>query len=350
MSSSPTILTASRDGIDPIRHEQVPHKSIAFDTTLWTYENCELAHDHPFTVRTHRGRSGSYMYTVLKLTPGLYVCTLKCSSHVANCTLEILQRQKDYDGDDANNQDNPLVSRHTRVCSSKQPEGDLRLLVAGDTDAEVRLVFAEERDAGRLLVPSFKRLELRSRSRVPMALKSHIPSGYYKPKPMQYTTMDLQRMAKRVHYVINWLRTLDEQLNDALRLVSDPLWDIEDPTSAFDYTQAMQGIQNGLSTEAPSAFVATSCCYSIFLRPGVRIPLMSNTLITELLRCINRERVDSVALVRTLHHSLKYINFMVLEYTEFKQLVSEHIAALAASANDTCTWNAVQIQTGTAKE
>jgi hypothetical protein len=345
-STTPKVLVAGKDGVDPILHAQVAPTSIDFESTLWTYENCEMVHDNPLTVRTHhRAAGGSFMYASLKLSPGLYVCTVKCSSHVANCRLEIIQRLKDYDGDDSNNWKNVELSRLTRVCSSKQPEGDLQVLVSGDTDAEVRIVFSDDgRAPMRVLVPSFQELQLRFRNRVPMALKTNIPSGYYKPKPIEYSTLDLQRMVKRVHYVINWLSTLDEQINSVLRLASNPLWDMDEPTNAFDYTQAMQGIQNALSTETPNAFVATSCCYSVFLCPGVRIPLISNTLVTELLGCINQGSLDSTALVRTLHHSLKYINFMMVEYAEFKQLITERIATLAAAARpDDGSWNHLRV-------
>ena len=348
--AKPKLLCASKDGIDPVRHSQVPQNTIDFDSTLWTCEHCEVVHDNPVTVRTHRGTHGSFMYTALKLTPGLYVCTVKCSTHVANCRIDIIQRVKDYDEDDSNNWQNTELNRLTRVCSSKQTEGDMQMLVSGDTDAEVRIVFSDDRDTGRLMVPSFQSLQLRFRNRVPMALKTHIPSGYYKPKPIEYDTLDLQQMAKRVHYVVNWLSTLDEQVNSVLRLVSNPLWDIDDPANAFDYTQAMQGIQNALSTETPSAFVATSCCYSVFLCPGVRVPLISNTLVTELLGCINQECPDSTSLLRTLHHSLKYINFMMVEYAEFKQLVTERVSALAANTRSNSSWNQLQVNVCQKKE
>lgn len=320
-----TILYRGKDGIDPITHAQVPHTKVDFRATLWSFENCERTMDHPYTVRTlHLGQE-TFMYAMLKLMPGLYVCTVK-SHHggMPNCRLEIIQREKDYDGDDSNNWKNKVVHRHGCLCAHTT---DLKMLITNDTDAEVRIVFDPFQD---IRVPSFQVMEVRSRRKIALPMKQNVPTGLYKPTPMRYGAMDIHRMLKKVHYTIHWLKTLDEHLNAVLRLVTNPLWDIDDPTNAFEYTQSMQLIQNALSTELPQAFVATSYCFSVFLFPGVKVPLMSQTLVNELTRCITADPIDTKALIAVFRHSLKYINFMVVEYVEFKQRVSEKLVGLTS--------------------
>ena len=52
------------------------------------------------------------------------------------------------------------------------------------------------------------------------------------------------------------------------RMIANPLWDIDENTSAFDFTHFMQEIQNAISTDLPDSFVARSFCFSIFISPG----------------------------------------------------------------------------------
>ena len=40
--------------------------------------------------------------------------------------------------------------------------------------------------------------------------------------------------------------------------------------------------------------------------------------------------IDTKALIAVFRHSLKYINFMVVEYVEFKQRVSEKLVGLTS--------------------
>lgn len=331
----PSILYRGRDGVDPLTHADVACTRVDFTTTLWSYENCELTQDTPFTVRTRRLGTECFVYAMLKLVPGLYVCTVK-SRGPPNCRLEIIQREKDYDGNDANNWKNKVVHRHGCLCGRTT---DLKLLITGDTDAEVRIVFDPFQD---LRVPSFAVMEVRSRRKIAMPMKLRIQTGLYKPQPMRYGSLDIHRMLKKVHYVLYWLKCLDEHLNAVIQLVSNPLWDVDDPSSAFDYTQEMQHIQNALTTELPHSFVATSFCFSVFLFPGVKVPLMSQTLVKELHVCINQDPVDTTKLLAVFRHSLKYINFMSIEYIEFRDLVTDKLAGLTAEQAE--RWHVVRVQ------
>lgn len=334
-----TIFYRGKDGIDPISRAQVPHTKIDFQSCLWSFDNCERTIDHPYTVRTRHLGTETFMYAMLKLTPGMYVCTVKCNDGAPNCRLEIIQREKDYDDDDSNNGKNTIVHRHGCLCAHTT---DLRMLISADTDAEIRIVFDPFQD---IRVPSFRVMEVRSRRKIPLPMKRTVPTGLYKPTPMRYGALDIHRMLKKVHYTIHWLKTMDIQLNAVLRLVSNPLWDIDDPTNAFDYTQTMQLIQNALSIELPRAFVATSYCFSVFLFPGVKVPLLSQTLVKELVACINADPINTNTLIRVFRHSLKYINFMVVEYVEFKQLVSDKLVGLTGSGGrESREWGVVRVE------
>lgn len=335
-STAPTFFYGGKDGIDPVHHHSVPHTKVDFQSTMWSYENCACTFDHPVTIKTKTLGKESFAYAFLKLVPGLYVCTVKGDGR-PNCRLEILQRVKDYDTNDNNNWQNKVVHRHGCLCTSNAT--DLKLLVTGDTDAEVRIVFDPHQD---LRVPSFRVMEVRARRHIAMPLKTRIHTGLYKPKPMRYGSLDVHRMLKKIHYVINWLKELDEHLNDVLRLVTNPLWDVDVPTSAFDYTQSVQSIQNALSTELPCAFVARSYCFSVFLFPQVKVPLLSQTLVKELTQCINADPVDKHKLASVFRHALKYINFMMVEYTEFKRQVATRLSAMRGKAEE--RWNVVRVE------
>jgi hypothetical protein len=330
----PQIFSAGRDGIDPIVHTQVHHTLVDLPSTMWSYENCKLVFDHPHTLRTTTLGQESYIYSYIKLLPGMYVCTVR-SAPTANCRLEIIHREKDGDDDDSNNWQNRIVRRHGCLCANTT---DLKILNTGDTDVELRIIFDPHQD---LRVPSFLKMEVRSRQRVAMPLKGKIRSGLYKPHPLRYGAMDIHKILKKINHVIRWLETLDDHINQLLRLIMDPLWDMDDALSAFEYTSIAQEIQNALSTQLPHTFLASSYCFSVFLFPGVKIPLMSNTLVTELTACIGTTQMHIGKMVDVLRHSLKYINFMNVDYIEFKQCVSDKLLALKSTTER--DWNVVRI-------
>lgn len=332
----PVLYKTGQDGIDPLTHNQVPHTTVDFRSTMWSYKNCKATFDHPFTVRTIKLGQPTYMYAYLKLVPGMYICTVCCKGS-PTCRLEIIQREKDYDTDDSNNWKNKIVHRHGCLCVHRT---DLKMLITGDTDVELRIVYDPHRD---ICVPSFDRMEVRTRRKIAMPMKTSIRTGMYTPTPIRYSALDMHKMLKRVHYVLQWLKTLEEQLNNVLRMITNPLWDISDNTNAFDYTHYMQEIQNAISTELPDSFIARSFCFSVFLFPGVKIPLMSQTLIHELTTCINADPIDSIKLGNIFRHSLKYINFMVVEYIEFKECLMQKLNDLKSAVNE-IDWNVVQIE------
>jgi hypothetical protein len=331
---TPQIYCSSRDGIDPITHAQVKCDIIDYSSTMWSYENCKMTFDHPFTVKTLALGQLTFMYSYLKLTPGMYICTVK-SSGTPNCRLELIQREKDGDDDDANNWQNRILHRHGCLCTNTT---DLKLLNTGDTDVELRIIFDPYSD---VRIPSFACMEVRSRQRIAMPMKSKIQSGLYKPRPLRYGSLDVHKILKKIHYVIHWLETLDENIDEILKMVSNPLFDIDDNNNAFDYTHYMQDIQNAISIELPHTFVANSYCFSVYLFPGVKIPLMSQSLIRELSLCISNQKIKTDKLVHTLRHSSKYINFMLVEYIEFKQCVSDKLKEFKSEKE--YEWQTIQI-------
>ena len=331
----PSVLYAGKDGIDPITHSQVNCTVVDFHSTLWSFENCKMTFDHPYTIKTLELGKDSYMYSYLKLLPGMYICTVK-SKGVANCRIELIQREKDYDDNDANNHKNRILHRHGCLCAHST---DLKLLNTGDSDVELRLVFDPYCD---IREPSFVKMEVRSRQRIAMPMKSKIHSGLYKPRPLRYGSLDIHTILKKVHYVINWLESLDENINQILRMISNPLWDIDTNTSAFDYTHYMQEIQNALSVSLPHTFLAKSHCFSVFLFDNIKIPLLSNTLVSELTQCINKKTVDTHKMLSVLRHSLKYINFMMVEYIEFKTNVAKKLVSFKSDTD--YQWNTIKVQ------
>lgn len=332
---SPHIYRVSRDGVDPITHSQVKCNVVDYRSTMWSYENCKMTFDHPFTVKTLRLGSDSFMNSYLKLTPGMYICTVK-STGAPNCRLEIIQREKDGDDDDSNNWKNRILHRHGCLCTNTT---DLKLLNTGDTDVELRIIFDPYKD---VRVPSFICMEVRSRQRIAMPMKSKIQSGLYKPRPLRYGSLDVHKILKKIHYVIHWLETLDDNINEILKMVSNPLFDIDNNNNAFDYTLYMQNIQNAISTELPQTFVANSYCFAVYLFPGVKIPLMSQSLIRELSQCLCTTQIKTDKLVSILRHSAKYINFMIVEYLEFKQCVSDKLKELKTDKD--CGWQTIHIK------
>jgi hypothetical protein len=250
--------------------------------------------------------------------------------------LELIQREKDYDNDDGNNWKNKILNRHGCLCAH---DTDLKLLVTGDTDVELRIVLDGNVD---ICVPSFDCLEVRARRKIVMPMKTSIRSGLYKPHPVRYTTIDLHRMLKKVQYVLQWLKSLETTLNDVLRMIANPLWDIDENTSAFDFTHFMQLIQNAITIELPEAFVAHSFCFSIQLFPDVRAPFISETLIKKLTACINVQKIDQIELSNVFRHSIKYINFILIEYIEFKECLLQKISQLKSQSNNV-QWNHIEI-------
>lgn len=333
-SHPPTMLYVGKDGVDPITHRQVQCTIIDYQSTLWSFENCTCVRDRPYTVKTTVLTKPSYMYSYLKLLPGMYICTVK-GTHRPNCHLELIQREKDGDNDDTNNWKNRVLRRQGTLCANTT---EIKLLNTGDTDVELRITFDAYADVRQ---PSFVRMEVRSRQKIAIAMKTHIHSGMYKPKPLRYDSMDIHTVLKKVHYTLHWLETLESSINSVLRMLTNPLWDIDEPTSAFDYTHFTQDIQNALSIEMPLAFLAKSHCFSIFLFEGVKVPMLSNSLVTELTQCINATSINKHKMMLSLRHGLKYINFMTIEYIEFKNCLTEKLVSLKNKAD--CRWNVIRV-------
>ena len=97
-----------------------------------------------------------------------------------------------------------------------------------------------------------------------------------------------------------------------------------------------------ITTDIPDSFVAKSFCFSVFLCPGLKVPLLSQTLIKELTTCINMEPVDTAQISRVFRHSLKYINFMVVEYLEFKGCIETNINKLKSDVQH-IDWNSIRV-------
>lgn len=340
MSSSPAVvLRTDAHGVDPLTYAQVPHIKVDFVSCRWSYENCTKTKDHPFTVRTTQLGAPCYMHATIKLLPAQYIFTIKGFGNRPNCRLEILQRARQTESARSQASVHPkIVRRHGCVCG-RQPT-DITMLIYRDTDAEVRIGFDPQQD---LRVPTFAVMEVRSRQRIAHPLKQHVPCGLYKPTPVTYTALDIHRLLKRANAVVDWLRQLDEHLNEVLRMITNPLWDVDDAGSAFEYAQAMQAIQNAISIDIPRSFIASSFCFSMFLFPGVRVPLISQTLVNKLGACIQQRTMRTDAIVAVFDHSLKYINFMVIEYLEFIKRISDRLSSIK---DDTAQmWNVVQIAT-----
>lgn len=328
------MLYAGKDGIDPITPRQVKCTTIDYQSTLWSFENCTCVQDQPYTVKTTVLSKPNYMYSYLKMLPGMYICTVKCTSQ-PNCHLELIQREKDGDSDDSNNWKNRVVCRQGTLCANTT---ELKLLNTDDTDVELRITFDSHTDVRQ---PSFLRMEVRSRQKIALAMKTHIHSGMYKPKPLRYDAMAIHTVIKKVHYTLHWLETLESSINSVLRMLINPLWDIDEPTSAFDYTHFTQDIQNALSTEMPLAFLAKSHCFSVFLFDDVKVPMLSNTLVAELTRCINTTDINKHKMMLALRHGLKYIQFMTIEYIEFKRCLTEKLVSFKNKEDS--QWSVIRV-------
>jgi hypothetical protein len=333
--SGPTVLHTSRtDGIDLISLSDVRHTVVDFKTSMWSFHNCKMIFDAPYTVKTlDLHQPECYMYSVLKLTPGYYLCRVNSAPHAAgNCRLELLER------DDSDGTATKIERRHGCLCTKKN---DLKLLITHDSNTELRLTFDPMIST---CVPSFHNMEVRMRQHIVMPFKTNIRSGMYTLPPMRYDSHDMHIVLKKVHYVIHWLSTLDKDVSELMTMLSDPLLDIEQQLTSCEYTQIVQQIQRSITECLPESFIATSFHFSVNLFPDLRFPLISATLIKELDQCISASSINPTKMVGILSHSSKYLNHMLCEYIEFKQKLSDKMIVCQKKGASTETWwNSIQI-------
>ena len=334
-TSRPNIVYSGKDGIDPIDVRSVPCTVVDFNTSLWSYHNCEMMFDAPFTVKTLNVNEESYMYNVLKLTPGFYVCRVKSGNfaqrqaqpHVSpNCRLELIERTPQH----------AIRRRNGCLCTGQH---DLRLLICEDTNIELRLYF-DQRAAVR--IPTFHCMEVRSRAHVAIPFNTKIGSGRYRQTAMRYTLEDMHIVLKKIHFVQHWLETLSKNTESLIKIVNNPLFDIRKPLETREYMQVVQDISHGITNGVPESFISNSF-FSVELFPSLRFPLISKTLVRELDQCImssaeisRHERVDS------LQRSLRYINFVMIEYIEFKQKLSDMMVETHNKKKNEM-WNTIRI-------
>ena len=70
---------------------------------------------------------------------------------------------------------------------------------------------------------------------------------------------------------------------------------------------------------------------------GVRIPLISQTLVIELTKCFRHKTLNIQAVSTVLRQSLKYINFLLIDFTEFKCNLSDKITSMCPDDIQTST-------------
>ena len=95
-------------------------------------------------------------------------------------------------------------------------------------------------------------------------------------------------------------------------------------------------------SEAWYCLLARRFRYAVHMFSDLRFPLVSHTLVTELMRALRAEcRPDTGMLARVLRQSLRYIGFALLEFVEFKQKLSDRLSAMHPTAD---AWTAVNVQ------
>lgn len=319
--ASTTIITQGPGAVDLIGTYDVKHTTVDFASTAWTYHNCKMVFDHPYTVRTLDLQKPCYMYALLKLSPGLYLFRVNSNSYQPNCKLELMERDA-ADGDGYGDAKAP----HRQQSCMCHARTDLRALMVVDTNVEMRLTFTTRVDRR---VPSFKNMEVRIKQHIVMPLRpGKVGCGSSTKYPVRYNLPDMQFILKKVLYAINWFETLESDIDQLIQLVANPLWDISDPTSAYEYAHLTQEIESSIVDKLPHTFVTSSFRYTVRMFTHMRFPLISQTLITELTSCFRKKDVDQDAVAAVLRQSLRYINFMLVEFSEFKQQLADKITAL----------------------
>jgi len=131
-----------------------------------------------------------------------------------------------------------------------------------------------------------------------------------------------------VHSGMKWLKTVEGLINDVISTIASPLWDPCDNHHVF--SEQATSLRTALVDEAPLPLFATNAYYRISLDSQLRMPLISRTLVHNLSdSLLTRDFADDVQKAKVLddmHHALHYINFMLIEYVEFKQKLQEKIA------------------------
>jgi hypothetical protein len=319
------IIAQQVGAVDPIGTYSVKHTTVDFRTTAWSYENCKMVFDHPHTVRTLDLRKPCYMYAMLKFTPGLYLCRVNSVSHQPNCKLELLERASD--------ESRAVQRRNGCMCHSV---ADLRVLLAVDTNVELRVTFTTQVDRR---VPSFGSMEVRVKQHICMPLRvAKVCGGSSKKHVVRYDLPDMQFILKKVLYGIHWLESLEADVDALIQLVTNPLWDVREPSSAHEYAHLVQEIQSAIVDRLPLTFVTGSFRYTVqVFNRDMRFPLISQTLVTELARCVRTDTLDQEAIAAVLRQSLRYINFMLVEFAEFKQQLTTTITSLGPAEERTST-------------
>ena len=301
--------------IDPVATYAVKHTTVDFASSAWSFENCKMVFDHPYTVKTLDMRKPCHMYALLKLSPGLYLFRVKCHSNQPNCKLALIARDRPDDIE------NP--ASHSCMCHSVT---DLKMLLVVDTNVELRLSFTSRVDRR---VPSFTCLEVRTKQHIVMPLRvAKVRGGNCHKCPVKYNLLDMQFILKKVLSTIHWLEALESDIDQLIQLVANPLWDITDATSAHEYEHLAAEIETAVVERLPHTFVTNSFRYAVRMFTSMRFPLISQTLITELTRCFRQRTVDHDATAAILRQSLRYVNFMLVEFAEFKQQLADKITSL----------------------
>lgn len=313
-STMANLIAQGPGAIDPVGTYAVKHTVVDFNRTAWSYRNCKMVFDHPHTVKTLDMSKPCCMYALLKLTPGLYLCRVRSRSPQPNCRLELLEKD---------------VYTHAQTCRSGcmcHSVTDLQLMVAVDTNMELRITFTTPVERR---VPSFDRMEVRVKQHLVMPLRvPRVCAGSREPHPVRYNLSDMKCILQKVLYAVHWMEELETNIDQLIQLVTNPLWDIYDPTNAHEYEHLVQEVQTAIVETLPRTFVTSSFRYTVRLFTSMRFPLISQTLVTELSNCFRTEQIDHDRVASVLRQSLRYINFLLVEFAEFKQQLTETITKL----------------------
>lgn len=305
-------------------------------TSLWTYNNCKMVTDFPHVVvATPTLGEPSFMYSALKLTPALYDFEMHSQPRMpCTCNVEIVEVAADG-----------TTTTRNRSANGVGVQQTLRWLVTADTNVELRLNFDSK---CTIRTVSFDHVTVRSRKRLSIPFKRNILSGVQMPVRLSYRLADLHRVLKMIHYALNWLKTADSLINEIIATISTPLWDFED--SQHEYAHMAQTLNQHITEHLPQTLFATNSYYRIQLDPQLRLPLISRTLITKLSECIMAKEFEAqkTTIVASLHHSLHYINFMLIEYVEFKNLLQNKISRNNDDLDEICSIDTIHLPGDTA--
>lgn len=297
------------------RHRWDKVTQVDLRSSLWTHENCKTVTDFPqHIVNTLSLSKPSFMYASMKLTPALYEFRIVMKPGVpCSCSVEVVDVRAD----------GTRTVRNSSATESSMQQ-TFRWMVTTDSNVELRLRFNHK---VTMRVVSFEKVVVCSRSKLTMPFKSNIMSGVQTVANLRYRLNDLHRMLKMAHFAINWLRTIDSLVTDLLQTISSPLWDPEE--GAHEFALMAQTLHDTLVDQAPSTFFATNSYYRINLDSQLRLPLISRTLLSRLSDCIMEDRLEErkTEVIASMHHSLHYINFMTVEYVEFKQKLQDKISS-----------------------